>query len=291
MNKTIFVGVSVFLFLLTILAASATLTGETTSTFFFDPGDMVRVGVKLHNTGMTVETGIVEVQLRRKGVENPFAFIGGAGVCDPDHPENVAYDYVLQPGEVAEKYIVVNNVPELDYDVYLAHYDRCCTNGVDTYDCHAKEPWGPGKYMGTANFNSGDNEPVECSWDSQCDAVLADNCIDDQCVNNQCVCDEFDGCESGAVQRISCDDGTNPIIRDCQNGAWVNTGNVCPGSGGSGNPPPPPSSGGYVNSLTVVAAIAMGAGLGALGFFGGPILGTIGIVSGTIIGLVVGVMI
>lgn len=232
------------------------------------PGGYSQVTVTLKNTGSATEKGVLE--LAHSSL--PFAIVSAQGVCDPSFPNNVGRYYSLAPGESATVTLKADNFQSGGtYYPFLVHVNRCCTNGVDSFPCDAKEPFG-WRY----NLNDGKtisfNAPQSTSND-QCDTAFQAgeylktkgvyNCKTAVCENpssssSVAKCLEY-GCISGEEQYDVCADGSSVVVRKCVSGSWELTNSKC-----SEKPiPPEPGINDFLQKygLWIVAAILVSGGI------------------------------
>ena len=130
------------------LSTAKSVVAESWTTYWDPTNRQVTGKVKLKNTGddMT-DTHILEMQVRPEG-ESALAFISGQKTCDPEHPENVHKQFMLDAGETA---VVELNVP-IDYlpngigkyEVYFLTrhtcYNQLTDEQLENYDSYQVVP-------------------------------------------------------------------------------------------------------------------------------------------------------
>lgn len=202
----------------------------------FLSGPYSKVAFTVKNTGTSTERGLFA--LEHRGIAVPFS-IGLQDKCNPNEPADVYRTYELAPGQSADIELKATEfVLEKNYYPRLVHVDECCTNGYDTFDCHAKEPYGWG-------YPLNNNQPCIFSAEEsidQCDtnyeAMLYLNrdgkmcrtatCVEASAINSVARCDEYGVCLHGSTQSDVCEDGSTVIVRACNQAVWETTGNKCP---------------------------------------------------------------
>jgi len=201
-------------------------------------GGWSKVSLNLKNTGSVQEVGVIGIEHRTNPV---YSIVSDQSSCDPRFPNDVQRSYKIDPGSSVS---ITLEAKKFDgggtFYPYLVHVNHCCTNGVTSYACDAKQPFG-----WAYNLNNGDpikfNKPDSTSND-QCDTDYGANqylqkqgvyncktavCQDPSSVNSKAVCNEY-SCIEGAQQFQVCTGGDSIVIRTCTGSAWVETGNKCP---------------------------------------------------------------
>lgn len=245
MKKKFMVG----LLLLAILtpAAFATLSIDDVE---FTKGQTRNFGLVLftmNNIGATAENGIIEIQYKKSG--QLASFFSDHKTCDPEFHYNKHRVYSIPPGGSERIEIATYDIPEGTYDVVINHATQCCTDGVNSYACAAKQPFSFGHYVTTVSYGN-----PEANADDQCDSSYDAlqyvrgagdlSCSDAVCDNpssgdSTARCVRRGVCNVGSEQFLPCADGSEALIRICDNTAsWSQTGQTCPEGGVI---PPPPS--------------------------------------------------
>lgn len=270
--KSMYVFMALFFVIASAPLASAALEASNTqlSQSTSDPSKF-QLFTTLKNTGSTTEEGIFELAF----FPTTFSFFGAQDSCDPRFPYNVNRFYSLKPGESAS-FTISATVPPGTYRAVLTHADRCCTNGVTTYSCNAKQPYGFESTIRVVTVgNPNANKDDQCNTDYEAGTYLKNkgtlNCAVPKCENpstatSKAVCETVGECNSGAIQTQVCADGkTQANVRYCEAAMWKTTGDVCP----TGTIPPEPGAvgSGGIGGLSYTTILVVVLLCGAAYFF------------------------
>lgn len=256
------------------LASASIQVVESTLTQSSSDESKFMLYTTLKNTGAVKEEGVFELAF----FPTTYSFFSSQKTCDPRFPYNVHRFYSLNPGESASFYLQ-STVPPGTYRAVITHATSCCTNGVNQYDCQAKQPYGFESTIRVVTVgNPTANQDDQCNTDYEAGVYLKNNgvlncavpkCNDAPSASSKAVCASVGECNTGAFQTQVCGDGvTQANVRYCNNAQWQLTGDVCPDVAVVDEPSPEDDGGLGGLNLTMVAVIVLG-GVGLLYVVGG----------------------
>lgn len=260
-------------------------------------GNSYTASIKMTHFGNTPDSGLIELAFFKPG---SLASVSGQSACNVNTPWNVHRTYYANVLSSFTINLHAQDIPQGTYDVVITHVDKCCTDGVNSFSCGAKQPFGWHTKIGQITVGN----PV-ANVNDQCDtdytalqylknhgdlSCISASCQDGPSSSSKAVCVLRGECNVGGVQSQNCPDGSVVNVRQCSYEAkWVSTGQTCsdPSIPIPGEPPSvgsPPS----VDNVGIILIVLLGL---AGAFFGFAFAGVGAGVAGGVVGLIIGFVI
>lgn len=197
--------------------------------------------VTVRNVGDTFEAGVIELGSFPAGVATgldlrSIGYVSNQANCEVGDTHNVHRVYVLSPGEYVNFELSAERLDTGTFDIILNHATKCASDSKTTVDFAAKEPYGLEAVLETISTGDAWDRDSDVQCETPFQALVAERasgnelCVAAACIDGDAVCTKLGACIPSDEQHQTCDDGSSPVIRTCNDdGEWVSTGNACSG--------------------------------------------------------------